>query len=164
MKSVSPKSKYKDLSRPLVSEKLRDAVQYALNQETGLRRFLEDGRVPIDNVACERSVKPEVLSRRNILFSLTVSGAESSAMIQTLIETARANDADPYYYLKCLMEQMPKHLYEKGREYMLEMMPWSEKYRRYEIQERLNAPWAQAPPGNERPKTSTKRKRDSQSA
>jgi len=89
-----------DLSNPLVSEKLRDAVQYALNQETCLRRFLEDGCVPIDNGACERSVKPVALSRRNSLFSLTVSGAESSVMIQTLIETARANSADPYYYLK----------------------------------------------------------------
>lgn len=153
-----------DLSNPLVSEKLRDAVQYALNQETCLRRFLEDGSIPIDNGACERSVKPVALSRRNSLFSLTVSGAESSVMIQTLIETSRANGADPYYYLKYLMEQMPKHLYEKGREYMPEMMPWSEKYRQYETRERLNAPWAQAPPGNERPKTPTKRKRDSQSA
>ena len=153
-----------DLSNPLVSEKFRDAVQYALNQETCLRRFLEDGSVPIDNGACERSVKPVALSRRNSLFSLTVSGAESSVMIQTLIETARANGADPYYYLKYLMEQMPKHLYEKGREYMPEMMPWSEKYRQYEIQERMNAPWAQAPPGNERPKTPTKQKHDSRSA
>lgn len=153
-----------DLSNPLVSEKLRDAVQYALNQEICLRRFLEDGSIPIDNGACERSVKPVALSRRNSLFSLTVSGAESSVMIQTLIETARANGADPYYYLKYLMEQMPKHLYEKGREYMPELMPWSEKYRQYEIQERMNAPWAQAPPGNERPKTPTKRKSNSRSA
>ena len=153
-----------DLSNPLVSEKLRDAIQYALNQETCLRRFLENGSIPIDNGACERSVKPVALSRRNSLFSLTVSGAESSVMIQTLIETARANNADQYYYLRYLMEQMPKHLYEKGREYMPEMMPWSEKYRRYEIWERLNAPRSQAPPGNERPKTPTKRKRDPQSA
>ncbi len=153
-----------DLSNPLVSEKLREAIQYALNQETCLRRFLEDGNIPIDNGACERSVKPVALSRRNSLFSLTVSGAESSVMIQTLIETARANSADPYYYLRYLMEQMPKHLYEKGREYMPEMMPWSENYRQYETQERMNAPWAQAPPGNERPKTPAKRKRDSRSA
>ena len=41
-------------------------------------------------------------------------------MIQTMIETARATGADPYYYLKYLMEQMPKHLYEKGQEYMQE--------------------------------------------
>ena len=129
-----------------------------------MRRFLEDGNIPTDNGACERSVKPVALSRRNSLFSLTVSGAESSVVIQTLIETARANRADSYYYLKYLMEQMPKHLYEKGREFMPEMMPWSEKYREYETRERLNAPWAQAPPGNERPKTPTKRKRNSRSA
>lgn len=153
-----------DLSNPLVSEKLRDAIQYALNQEACLRRFLEDGNIPIDNGACERSVKPVALSRRNSLFSLTVSGAESSAVIQTLIETARANSADPYYYLKYLMEQMPKHLYEKGCEYMQELMPWSERYRRYEICESQNAPRAQAPPGNERPRTPTKRKCNSQSA
>ena len=53
---------------------------------------------------------------------------------------------------------------EKEMDFMPELMPWSEEYRRYEILERMNAPRAQAPPGNERPKTPKKQKTDSQSA
>ena len=76
----------------------------------------------------------------------------------SLIETARANGADPFYYLKYLMEEMPKHLYDKGREYMPDLMPWSDVYRRYESTERLNLVKAQAPPDNEKPRTPKKRK------
>ncbi len=153
-----------DLNNPLLSEKLRDAIQYSLNQETCLRRFLADGHISIDNGIAERSVKPVALYRRNSLFSFSVTGADSMVTIFTLIETARANGADPYFYLKYLMEQMPKHLYDKGREYMPDLMPWSDVYRRYESTERLNQVRAQAPPSNERPRTPKKRKTISQSA
>lgn len=153
-----------DLNNPLLSEKMRDAVQYALNQEMYLRRFLTDGSIPIDNGIAERSVKPVALYRRNSLFSFSVKGAESMVTCFSLIETARANGADPYFYLKYLMEQMPKHLYDKGCEYMPDLMPWSDVYRRYESTERLNQVRAQAPPGNERPRTPKKRKTISQSA
>ena len=153
-----------DLNNPLLSEKLRDAIQYSLNQETCLRRFLADGHISIDNGIAERSVKPVALYRRNSLFSFSVTGADSMVTIFTLIETARANGADPYFYLKYLMEQMPKHLYDKGREHMPDLMPWSDVYRRYESTERLNQVRAQAPPSNERPRTPKKRKTISQSA
>ena len=153
-----------DLNNPLLSEKMKDAVQYALNQEMYLRRFLTDGSIPIDNGIAERSVKPVALYRRNSLFSFSVKGAESMVTIFSLIETARDNDADPYFYLKYLMEQMPKYLYEKGREYMPDLMPWSDVYRRYETTERMNLVKAQAPPSNERPRTPRKRKTVSESA
>jgi len=153
-----------DLNNPLFSEKLKDAIQYSLNQEIYLRRFLTDGSIPIDNGIAERCVKPISLYRRNSMFSFSVKGAESMVMVFSLIETARANGADPFYYLKYLMEQMPKHLYEKGRDYMPDLMPWSDIYRRYESTERLNLVKAQAPPGNEKPRTPKKRKRISQSA
>ena len=147
-----------DLNNPLLSEKLKDAVQYSLNQEIYLRRFLTDGSIPIDNGIAERCVKPVALYRRNSLFSFSVKGTESMVTVFSLIETARANGADPFYYLKYLMEQMPKHLYDKGREYMPDLMPWSDVYRRYESTERLNLVKAQAPPGNEKPRTPKKRK------
>ena len=153
-----------DLNNPLLSEKMKDAIQYALNQEMYLRRFLTDGSIPIDNGIAERSVKPVALYRRNSLFSFSVKGAESMVTIFSLIETARANDADPYFYLKYLMEQMPKHLYDKGREFMPDLMPWSGVYRRYETTERVNLVKAQAPPSNERPRTPRKRKTVSESA
>lgn len=153
-----------DLGDPLVSDKLRDAVQYALNQEENLRKFLDDGNIPLDNGATERSVRPVTQFRRNSLFSFTTSGAEVMVVIFTLIETAKANQADPYYYLKYLLEQMPQHLYDQGTEYMPDLMPWSQRYRCYEVEEKENLVKAQAPPGNEKPRTPRKRDKVVQSA
>jgi len=155
-----------DLSNPLVSDKLRDAVQYALNQEKCLRRFLEDGNIPLDNGATERSVRPVSQFRRNSLFSFTKSGAEVMVVLFTLIETAKANQADPYYYVKYLLEQMPQHIYDQGKEseYMPELMPWSQRYRCYEVEEKEHLVKTQAPPGNEKPRTPRKRDKVNQSA
>lgn len=155
-----------DLNDPLVSDKLRGAVQYALNQEDNLRKFLDDGNIPLDNGATERSVRPVAQFRRNSLFSFTTGGAEVMVVIFTLIETAKANQADPYYYLKYLLEQMPQHLYDQGKEseYMPDLMPWSQRYRCYEAEEKEKLVKAQAPPGNEKPRTPRKRDKVVQSA
>ena len=153
-----------DVDSPLLSEKMKDAIQYTLNQEACLKLFLEDGCIPIDNGSAERSARCIALYRRNSLFSFSVKGADALVISFTLIETARMNGADPFYYLKYLMEQMPKHLYEKGRDYMPDLMPWSDAYRRYETQERLHQVQAQAPPGNEKPRTPKKRKTVTHSA
>ncbi len=153
-----------DLSNPLVGEKLRDAVQYALNQEENLRRLLDDGSIPIDNGITERAVKPVALYRRNSLFSFSVRGTEAMTRIFSLIETAKANGADPYFYLKYIMEQLPLYIYDNGNEYMPDLMPWSDTYRRYEAAERLNQVKAQAPPGNEKPRTPRKRDKAATSA
>ena len=153
-----------NLDDPLVSDKLKDAVQYALNQEENLRKFLDDGNIPLDNGDTERSVRPVAQFRRNSLFSFTTGGAEVMVVIFTLIETAKANQADPYYYLKFLLEQMPQHLYDQSTEYMPDLMPWSQRYRCYEVTEKENLVKAQAPPGNEKPRTPRKRDKDVQSA
>ena len=153
-----------DLDDPLVSVKLRDAVRYALNQEENLRKFLDDGNIPLDNGASERSVRPVAQFRRNSLFSFTTGGAEVMVVIFTLIETAKANQADPYYYLKYLLEQMPQHLYDQEAEYMPDLMPWSQRYRCYEMKEKEDLVKAQAPPGNEKPRTPRKRDKVVQSA
>lgn len=153
-----------DLDDPLVSDKLRDAVRYALNQEENLRKFLDDGNIPLDNGASERSVRPVAQFRRNSLFSFTTGGAEVMVVIFTLIETAKANQADPYYYLKYLLEQMPQHLYDQEAEYMPDLMPWSQRYRCYEMKEKEDLVKAQAPPGNEKPRTPRKRDKVVQSA
>jgi len=153
-----------DLSNPLVSDKLRDAVQYALNQEKCLRQFLDDGNIPLDNGATERSVRPVAQFRRNSLFSFTTNGAEVLVVLFTLIETAKANQADPYYYLKYLLEQMPLHLYDNGKEYMPDLMPWSQRYQCYEADEKRNLVKTAAPPGNTKPRTPRKRDKSAQSA
>ena len=148
-----------DLSDPMMSEKLRDAIQYALNHESCLRCFLDDGCIPIDNGACERSVRPIAQYRRNSLFSFTTRGAQVMVTLFSLIETAKGNHADPYYYLKYLLEQMPSHIYDNNRGYLPKLMPWSQEYLKYEANEKLNLVKTQAPPGNAKPKTPTKGKR-----
>ena len=59
-------------------------------------------------------------------------------------------------YLKYLMDQMPKLLYDNENEYMADLMPWSDAYRKYESIEYGNMVRAKAPPGNERPRTPVK--------
>lgn len=73
-----------------------------------LVHFLEDGRLEPSNNLAECSIKPFVMGRKNWLFSNTPAGAQSSAKIYSLIETARENGLDPYRYLKWILEKAPK--------------------------------------------------------
>ncbi len=83
------------------------AVQYTLNQWNVLERYLLDGRLEISNNRAERSVKPFVIDRKNFLFANTPRGARASAMIFSLIETAKENDLNPYTYLTYIFKQAP---------------------------------------------------------
>ena len=71
-------------------------------------RYLEDGRLEISNNRAERSIKPFVMSRKNFLFANTPSGAKSSAIYFSLIETAKENGLDPYRYLTWVLKTAPK--------------------------------------------------------
>ena len=70
--------------------------------------YLEDGRLELSNNRAERSIKPFVMGRKNWLFSNTPAGAQSSAVIYSLIETAKENDLDPYRYLVWLLHNAPE--------------------------------------------------------
>ena len=83
------------------------AVDYCLNQWDKLTTFLQDGRLEIDNNRAERSIKPFVIGRKAWLFSNTPNGAQASAIIYSIMETAKENGLDPYLYLNYLFEQMP---------------------------------------------------------
>ncbi len=145
-----------DHDAPGISSRLKDAVSYSINQEKYLRRFLEDGSIPIDNGACERAVKPVALFRRNSLFSNTIRGAEAMAVATTLIETAKANGADPYYYLKYVLERESKRLYytiPNDSEYLPDLLPWSDAYKAYEASEKRRLVDRHAPSSEEKPRT-----------
>ena len=75
------------------------AVQYAKNEKKYLYTFLENPDIPIDNNLAERTVKPFVIGRKNWLFSTSPKGAEASAMIYSIINTAEANGLSPRDYL-----------------------------------------------------------------
>lgn len=76
------------------------AMSYTLRFWAGLTRYLEDGRLEIDNNFTERSIKPFVIGRKNWLFFDSTKGADSGAILYSLIETCRAHKVEPYAYLK----------------------------------------------------------------
>jgi hypothetical protein len=86
--------------------------------------FLEDGRLEIDNNLSERSIKPVVIGRKNWLFANTPQGARASAIIYSIVETAKANGLNPYYYLRYLFEQLP-NIDLTDENSLDQMLPWS---------------------------------------
>lgn len=83
------------------------AVNYCLNQWHRLINYIEDGHVGIDNNIVENAIRPFVIGRKNWLFSGSPSGARASAMLYSLIETAKANGLEAYAYLRFLFEKLP---------------------------------------------------------
>lgn len=85
---------------------LAEAIRYALARWTALCRFLDDGRIELDNNTVERAIRPIALGRKNHLFAGSDGGAERWATVCTLIATAKLNDIEPYAYLKDVLERM----------------------------------------------------------
>lgn len=110
----------------VVSEKTKDGLQYSINQEKYLRTFLEDGEVPIDNSASERAIRPFCVGRSNWHVIDSIKGAQASAVVYSIVETAKANDLRPYEYLKHLLSVMTEHIYDTDTAYLDGLMPWSE--------------------------------------
>ena len=105
----------------------RDNKAYILNQEKYLRVFLEDGEVPIDNNASERAIRGFCIGKKNWQMIDTINGAHSSAIIYSIAETAKANNLKPYDYFVYLLEEIPKHMEQKDRTFLEDLLPWSKK-------------------------------------
>ncbi|MDH5929582.1 IS66 family transposase, partial [Vibrio lentus] len=81
------------------------AIKYTLGQWPKLIRYIDDGHLSIDNNRAERAIKPLVIGRKNWLFSTTANGADASAMLYSIVETAKANGLILYgYMVKCMKE------------------------------------------------------------
>jgi transposase len=102
--------------------KLGTAINYLKNNEKYLRRYMEDGRLEIDNNRAERSIKPFVMGRKNFLFANTESGARGSAVMYSIIETAKENSLDPYKYLTYIFTKAPNL---KEKESIEILLPWN---------------------------------------
>src|SRR5690554_6616495 len=98
------------------------AVQYTLNQWSKLQVYLTDGRINIDNNRAERAIKPFVIGRKAWLFANTHGGADASAVLYSLVETAKANNVQPIDYLMRLFEQWPLI---KGDNDIDHLLPWN---------------------------------------
>lgn len=100
---------------------LGDAISYTLKLRKGLRVFLSDGRVEIDNNAVENTIRPLALLRKNALFAGSEKGAEALAIICSLIGTCKLNSVEPYAYLTWVFEQITKKL---PRSQYDKLLPW----------------------------------------
>jgi hypothetical protein len=95
-----------ELSRVPPRGGIADAIRYALTRWTALCRFLDDGRIEIDNNMVERAIRPIALGRKNHLFAGSDGGAARWAVIASLLATAKLNDVEPFAYLKDLLERL----------------------------------------------------------
>ena len=86
---------------------LGKAMYYLNKQWPRLIGYLDDGEYPIDNNRAENAIRPFVIGRKNWLFSASQKGAKASANLYSLIETAKANQLEPYAYLKLVFTQLP---------------------------------------------------------
>ena len=101
---------------------LGKALHYAEGQWPKLEQFVTNGRYPIDNNACENSIRPFVVGRRNWLFADTVAGAHASANLYSLLQTCKVNGIDGYQYLRRLLIALPK---AKTADDFDALLPWS---------------------------------------
>jgi transposase len=100
------------------------AVHYGCQQWPKLVRFLEDGRIELDNNRAERSIKPFVIGRKNWLFANTPKGARASAVIYSIVESAKENGLNPYAYLTHLFDKLP-NLDSRDDDTLDQLLPWN---------------------------------------
>jgi transposase len=100
---------------------LAEAIRYALNHWDGLQRFLEDGRIELDNNSVERAMRPVCLSRKNSLFAGSDEGGENWACLASLIETCKLNGVNPQAYFTNLLTRLVNGWPQNRID---ELMPW----------------------------------------
>ncbi|MCG8402554.1 MAG: IS66 family transposase [Firmicutes bacterium] len=103
------------------------AINYSLNQKEYLENYLLDGNIAIDNSATERAIKPFAVGRKNFLFANTPNGAAASAIIYSIVETAKTNGLRPYDYLLHVLTEIPKHYKGTSHKFLKDLLPWSDK-------------------------------------
>ena len=86
---------------------LGKAVNYTLKEWEKLQKYLDSPYLNPDTNLVENSIRPFVLGRKNWMFSGSPQGAHASATLFSLIETAKANELEPYRYLKYVFTKLP---------------------------------------------------------
>ena len=103
---------------------LGKAISYSLSNWELLTNILRDGQCELSNNAAERQIKPFVIGRKNYLFCKSPHGAKASAISYSIVETAKLNGLNPFYYLKYLLEELPNtRLSDEGS--LDHLLPWS---------------------------------------
>ena len=100
------------------------ALAYALGERNYLENFLKDGRCELSNNRAERSIRPFTIGRKNWIFANTEKGATASALIYSIIETAKENHLKPYEYLKFIFESAPA-IDLQSNAALVQLLPWN---------------------------------------
>ncbi|MBB4439940.1 MULTISPECIES: IS66 family transposase [Rhizobium] len=109
-------------ARVATKSPLGEALAYIAKYWDGLKLFLTDGRIEIDNNSVERTIRPIALNRKNALFAGHDAGAENWAIIASIIETCKLNAVDPYAYLTSTLSAIVNgHKQSK----INELLPWN---------------------------------------
>jgi hypothetical protein len=111
----------------LSRSKTWNGLNYSINQEKYLKVFLDDGEVPMDNNAAEQSIRGFCIGKKNWVMIDTLSGANASAIIYSIVETAKANNLKIYEYIKYLLDVIPEHMEDKNYDFVEDLLPWSDK-------------------------------------
>ena len=111
--------------KPVRDTRMDKAVNYVLNRRETAETYLEDGRCSFTNNLSENAIRPFAVGRKNWLFSDSVSGANASAVVYTMVEMAKAHDLNVYGYLKFLLDHRPTK--EMTDDQLAELAPWSQK-------------------------------------
>ena len=109
----------------LPRSKLGEAFTYAFHQKKGLMNYLEDGNCSISNNLAENSIRPFTIGRKNWLFSGSPKGAQASAGVYTLIETAKANGLNPRKYIEYILSDIPGSAFRQYPEFLEDYLPWN---------------------------------------
>lgn len=109
----------------LPKSSLGKAIKYCLNQWPKLEAFMLDGRLEISNNRAERAIKPFIIGRKNFLFSKSPKGATASSIVYSIVETAKANGLNTFYYLNYLFEKLP-NIDVDDLEQLDSLLPWSD--------------------------------------
>jgi transposase len=97
------------------------AIHYALARWNALARYLDDGRIELDNSAAERALRAVAVGRRNYLFADSDSGGERAAVFYSLIGSAKLNGLDPEAYLRHVFSRIADHPIKR----IEELLPWN---------------------------------------
>jgi len=111
-------------TKVLSKSPLGEAFTYAVNQWPKLIRYIEDGRLEIDNGLSERKIKPFVIGRKNWIFCNSIAGAKAAEVLFSIIETCELHKIEPYAYLRFVLTKIP---YAKTVEELEQLMPFNIK-------------------------------------
>jgi transposase len=113
------------LSQLFPKSPLAEAIRYTLGHWDGLTLFLDDGRVEVDSNTVERSQRPIAMGRKSSLFSGSEGGAESWAILASLVNSAKLNDIDPQVYMADVLERIVSGRTKNHQ--LHELLPWNWK-------------------------------------